>query len=340
MDGPFISVIIPNYNGETTIGKCLDALYSSSYRDFEVVVVDDCSTDRSVEIIGKFPCRLVRLPRRSGASKARNTGADNSKGDLLFFIDADCVVQRETLSLAGGCLDGEEGETVCGGTYTPVSYDDSFFANFQSVFINYSETKNERPDYIASHALVIGRELFMKSRGFPERFMPILEDVEFSHRLRRSGVVLKTASSILVRHIFEFNLLKSLRNAFRKSRHWVTYSLMNRDLFADSGTASVELKTNVLSYSAELLLCAAGLVTGKAWLLPVVAFVLTGNIILNRKLISAFFRAKGLSFGLLAAAYYLLVYPFPVASGSAAGALDYLSGAGARQAPGLRETGE
>ncbi|TAL24620.1 MAG: glycosyltransferase, partial [Nitrospirae bacterium] len=56
-----ISVIIPNYNGEATIGKCLEAVFSSEYDKFEVVVVDDCSNDNSVEIIKRFPCRLISL---------------------------------------------------------------------------------------------------------------------------------------------------------------------------------------------------------------------------------------------------------------------------------------
>jgi glycosyltransferase involved in cell wall biosynthesis len=72
---PFISVIIPNYNGEKTIGRCLDAAFASQYTNFEVVVVDDCSADSSTTIIEKYPCRLMRLSEHGGASKARNTGA-------------------------------------------------------------------------------------------------------------------------------------------------------------------------------------------------------------------------------------------------------------------------
>ncbi|MGE5300034.1 MAG: glycosyltransferase family 2 protein, partial [Acidobacteriota bacterium] len=112
-----ISVIIPNYNGGRTIGKCLEALFASSYKSFEVVVVDDCSTDSSREIIGRFPCRLIPLGEQSGASRARNIGAQNSGGEVLFFIDADCIVQEDTLSLVDRAVDGNRG-VVVGGTYT------------------------------------------------------------------------------------------------------------------------------------------------------------------------------------------------------------------------------
>ncbi|MCP4456451.1 MAG: glycosyltransferase family 2 protein, partial [Cytophagales bacterium] len=95
-----ISIIVPNYNGEETIGKCLDAIYASTNDNFEVVVVDDCSTDGSVGIIRQYPCRLIELKENAGASKARNKGAENCKGDILFFTDADCVFQENTIDLA------------------------------------------------------------------------------------------------------------------------------------------------------------------------------------------------------------------------------------------------
>ena len=83
--GRSISVIVPNYNGGRTIGRCLEALFASSYDNFEVIVVDDCSSDGSAEIIRRFPCRPVLLDERSGASRARNIGAQNSAGEVLFL---------------------------------------------------------------------------------------------------------------------------------------------------------------------------------------------------------------------------------------------------------------
>jgi glycosyltransferase involved in cell wall biosynthesis len=317
-----ISVIVPNHNGSRTIGKCLEALFASGYDNFEVIVVDDASDDDSAAIIQRFPCRLVTLDSRSGASKARNTGARAGNGDLLFFIDADCVVERDTLSLVNRAAQGRQ-QVVCGGTYTKTAYDDTFFSTFQSVFIHYSETKRSEPDYIASHAMVIDRLTFEQSGGFPEDFMPIIEDVEFSHRLKRSGIKLAMDPAILVRHIFNFTLIRSLRNAFRKSRYWTAYSLKNRDLLTDSGTASVELKTNVVSLFIGLVfvLLSVAFMNG-IFLIPAMLLFLL-NISVNRNLFAAFYRAKGLSFALRAAFYYMLIYPVAVGMGSLAGMANY-----------------
>lgn len=320
--GKHISVIIPNYNGGPTLGKCLGALFASRYKNFEVIVADDCSTDNSVEIIRGFPCRLVRLENHSGASRARNAGAENSTGEVLFFMDADCVPEENTLAVADAAITGHE-ETVFGGTYTRTAYDDGFFSTFQSIFIHYSETKKSEPDYIASHAMLISRDLFKKSGGFPEDFLPILEDVEFSHRLRSSGIKLRMNPGMLVRHIFNFTLTKSLKNAFRKSLYWVIYSLKNRDVFADSGTASLELKTNVVSFFLIMLLAPAFMTYRQpvfALFIPVVLFC---NLFINRNLISAFYEAKGGLFAFGAAFYYTMVYPLAVGAGSLAGIARY-----------------
>jgi glycosyltransferase involved in cell wall biosynthesis len=322
-----ISVIVPNHNGSGTIGKCLEALFSSDYDNFEVIVVDDASGDDSVAIIQRFPSRLVSLDCHAGASKARNSGARAASGELLFFIDADCVVERDTLSLVNRAAQGRR-QVVCGGTYAKTAYDDTFFSTFQSVFINYSETKKSEPDYIASHAMVIDRRTFQQSDGFPEDFMPIIEDVEFSHRLKRTGIKLAMEPSILVRHIFNFTLITSLRNAFRKSRYWTAYSLKNRDLLNDSGTASLELKTNVVSLFVVLafILLAIAFRNGM-FLFPAVLFFFL-NIWVNRNLFATFYGARGLIFALCAAFYYMLVYPVAVAAGSLAGVANYYLSSG------------
>jgi len=318
----FISVVIPNYNGGKTIGKCLSAVLSSKYDRFEVIVVDDCSSDSSVDIISKFPCRLIKLEKQAGASRARNAGAKKSSGKIIFFIDSDCIVSGNTLSLVHKAITAQK-DTVIGGSYTPLPYDSNFFSIFQSVFINYFELKLKEPDYIATHSMAIEKSIFEKNGGFPEKFLPIIEDVEFSHRLRRAGYKLLMAPDILVRHIFNFTLRKSLRNAFRKSRYWVIYSLGNKDVFKDSGTASQELKINVLSYSLIMLsLLLYSSFNNRIFLiLPLITACL--NLYINKNLLRAFYRAKGAFFAILASLYYTIIYPMAVGAGSLTGMLQY-----------------
>jgi glycosyltransferase involved in cell wall biosynthesis len=313
---PFISVIIPNHNGGKTIGRCLEAAFASKYSNFEVIVVDDCSSDKSTTIIEKYPCKLVRLSQHGGASTARNIGAQKSAGEMLFFIDGDCLLQSDTLAKAAAAYQKEGPEVIIGGTYTLLPYDLKFFSIFQSVYIHYSETKNtQTPDYVATHAMLIEKELFQKNSGFKEQFMPILEDVEFSHRLKKKGTRLLMVPEIQVQHIFNFTLAKSMRNGIRKSKYWSIYSIKNRDLLSDSGTASQEFKFNVLSCFINILLVLVGiLLKNWAFLLPVL-LLFGSNFYLNRHLFRAFYRARGPFFALPALLYYTLAYPFAVGLG-------------------------
>ncbi|HDH53654.1 MAG TPA: glycosyltransferase [Nitrospirae bacterium] len=321
----YISIIIPSYNKAVTIGKCLNAVFSSDYKNFEVIVVDDCSEDNSVEIIKRFPCKLIRLGVRSGTSRARNTGARESSGDIIFFTDADCLLQKDTLSIVNRMSAATGPDVVIGGTYTRMPYDKRFVSIFQSVFINYSETRKvENPDYIAAHAMIIDAETFRKNRGFPEEFLPIIEDVEFSHRLRRRGYKLLMNPEIQVQHIFDFSFLRSVRNAFTKSAYWCMYSLKNGDLLADSGTASIEFKANAGLFFLGLFLFASWMVIQKNSLLYPVPGIFLFSSFIGRKLLKAFFEAKGALFAVPAFAYYIMIYPLPVGLGTITGMLNFL----------------
>jgi len=321
-EGKFVSVVIPNRNGAGTIEKCLKSVFASKGVDFEAIVVDDCSEDRSVEVIGKFPCKIIRFSRHQGAGAARNAGAKESKGDFIFFTDSDCVLREDTLRRALDSVSCNGGDAIIGGIYSVKPGDNGFFSRFQSAFVNHFERKKTHPDYIATHALTIRARDFRESGGFPEAFLPILEDVAFSHRMRRAGYKLLANPDIQVSHIFNFGLFRSLKNAFRKSKYWTMYSLDNRDLLADSGTASFEIKLNGLAFFAMLLF--ALLSFWSPWFISGAGAAFSVNAALNRKLIGAFKRAGGPGFAVLSSLYYFFLYPAPVMAGGIAGVISYL----------------
>jgi glycosyltransferase involved in cell wall biosynthesis len=318
MRQPFLSIIIPVRNGSTTIGRCLTAACAHRDEGTEVIVVDDGSIDGSAEIAGQFPCTLLRLGRCAGAGAARNAGAQHASGAYLFFIDADCILLESTLPAVRRAISEHTG-AVIGGTYTMLPADSDFFSTFQSVFIHYHETCTSDPDYIASHALVINADTFRNIGGFPEQFLPMIEDVELSHRLCRAGHRLVMVPDILVRHIFGFTFRRSIANAFRKSRHWTQYSLHNGDILSNSGTASRGLKANVAAFLAGGVIALAAILTGNAVVVAAITIPLAASIAANRGLLRAFRSTNVPFFGLFATLFYLFVYPAPVAAGAITG---------------------
>lgn len=92
---PLVSIIIPNYNCEKYIDKCINSVINQTYKNIEVIVVDDGSTDKSLDIIKKFidndKVKLI-IQDRQNAAIGRNRGIDASKGEYLLFIDSDDIL--------------------------------------------------------------------------------------------------------------------------------------------------------------------------------------------------------------------------------------------------------
>lgn len=103
MSNPTVSVIVPVYNAEKYLIDCLNSLSAQEYRDFEVVIVDDGSTDRSPDIIHARQAEDDRFrsfrTENYGVSHARNVGIAKAKGDYFCFVDADDFVAKDFLSV-------------------------------------------------------------------------------------------------------------------------------------------------------------------------------------------------------------------------------------------------
>ena len=89
-----VSVIIPTYNEEEDIGACLDSILKQSYKQIEIIVVDDGSTDRTIEIVKKFKKVKLIKGEHKGPGFSRNKGAKKAKGKILSFVDADMVFDK------------------------------------------------------------------------------------------------------------------------------------------------------------------------------------------------------------------------------------------------------
>ena len=98
MTSPFFSVIIPTYNREATVRDTLQSIERQVFRDFEVIVVDDGSTDGTVEIAESFSFVRVIRQQNSGPGVARNTGVKTATGQYIAFLDSDDVWFPWTLS--------------------------------------------------------------------------------------------------------------------------------------------------------------------------------------------------------------------------------------------------
>ncbi|MCC8112484.1 MAG: glycosyltransferase [Bacteroidales bacterium] len=100
MDGPFFSVILPIYNVENFLGECIESILSQTYEDFELILIDDGSKDRSPQICDDYKEKdhrvIVKHCPNGGQSQARNQGLSLAKGEFIVFIDSDDFLTEKT----------------------------------------------------------------------------------------------------------------------------------------------------------------------------------------------------------------------------------------------------
>jgi glycosyltransferase involved in cell wall biosynthesis len=246
---PYISIIIPLYNSEKTIEKCLTAVFNSTFQNLEVLVVDDDSKDNSVTIAESFPCRVLKLSYNQGPSVARNWGARNAKGDVLLFIDSDIVIQRDTLSLF---VDSLKSYSAVFGIYTKKPGTDGLLSLYQNFYAHKSirETK-ELTSMLYSYCVGIKRDVFNEAGGFDERWLrATFEDVELGLRVTENGHQIYLNKKIEVVHHPKFTIKRFIKNYFYKSLDLSKFMLSKKRLTLNNeGWTS---RKNMISFLAGL----------------------------------------------------------------------------------------
>ncbi|HLV45459.1 MAG TPA: glycosyltransferase family 2 protein [Flavobacterium sp.] len=112
---PTVSIIIPCYNSEKFIGETLESILDQTFQDWECLVMDNASTDNSVDVIERFKnekIHLIKLDKNYGASQARNIGIERAKGRFITFIDSDDLWLPEFLEKSISFLKDENEELV------------------------------------------------------------------------------------------------------------------------------------------------------------------------------------------------------------------------------------
>lgn len=203
-----VSIIIPARNEEKVIGACLSSLSRLKYPNYEVLIIDDGSTDRTADIARDYPFARVISIDGLGPSAARNRAVLESHGRWLAFTDADCIVSPDWLDFLMAVLDPEKDKLIgVGGLQQPVD-DDPPFARlvhsfllslgFVSEYIRHDQNAVPTDHNPTCNALLLKKPV-VEAGGFWEGLWPC-EDVEIDLRLRRSGYQLMFTPKAVVHH--------------------------------------------------------------------------------------------------------------------------------------------
>ncbi|HEX8923043.1 MAG TPA: glycosyltransferase family A protein, partial [Pyrinomonadaceae bacterium] len=130
---PLISVIIPVHNGGAHLDRCLDALMTSA-GDFEIILVDDASTDESAAHAQARGIRVLRQDARRGPGAARNLGAQEARGKILLFIDADVAVRPSTVARVASHFQSKPELAALFGSYDDAPAATNFVSQYKNLF--------------------------------------------------------------------------------------------------------------------------------------------------------------------------------------------------------------
>ena len=324
---PRLSVVMPVYNAESTLAECLTRLCNSSFGDFEIVLVDDGSTDHTRAIAANFPVRIVRSPGRVGPAAARNVGAGAADGDVLFFLDSDVMVRPDTVSRVAAAFERADVEGVIGVQAADMRHRD-LPSQYKNLWMRwtYLQKTGDVPLFYTT-AAAIRREAFLRAGGFDQGYAtPNVEDTAFGQKLAQLGIRVRVAPDVEVEHVKRYSLAGLLRTDFMRAISMTRLKLRERRDFASNNTSipSTYMASVPLAMLAALLLV-AGAVLGMAPLTVAGVLALGGTVVLNHGFVGAIRESEG--WGRAVASIPLLwLELLVVGAGTGLGMISYLVG--------------
>jgi len=195
-----VSLYIPCFNSAKTIRSCLEAVFKQTFSLEEVVVVDDGSTDETVEVISGYPVRLLKHRINLGLSSARNTALRNMNTEFIASLDADCLPEENWLEHLMKRLDASDIAGAGGKLLEPEK--SSLFNAWRAVHMqqHWEGWEDAQPPFLFGSNTVFRKEAIEKIGYYNETYRNNYEDVDICARLKKAGFRLTYEEKAVVRH--------------------------------------------------------------------------------------------------------------------------------------------
>ena len=183
-----ISIVIPTYNEEKYIERCLKSLVNCKYEDYEIIIVDGNSSDSTLDIVKKYTNKILIEKKREGIAPARNKGLKIAKGEIVAFLDADSIPCKGWIDIIMENFK-QKYDVVYGPVYYGKWYD--FYTKlrillnfFEPILLKFFGDISLIFFYLSGNNSAYKKELLKKVGGFPA---VICEDFALSKKLREIG---------------------------------------------------------------------------------------------------------------------------------------------------------
>ncbi|MDQ3180098.1 MAG: glycosyltransferase [Acidobacteriota bacterium] len=197
---PKISVVVCSYNGASTIRECFEALLKVDYPNFEVIVVNDGSTNDTAQIAGEYPFRLISTPNR-GLSSARNTGMLAATGDIVAFIDDDAYPDPHWLQYLAHSFTTSEHAGI-GGPNIPSPGDGMIAESVANAPGGPAHVllTDDLAEHIPGCNMAFRRDALLEVGGFDSVFRVAGDDVDLCWKIQAAGKTIAFHPAAIVWH--------------------------------------------------------------------------------------------------------------------------------------------
>ncbi len=313
---PLLSVIVPAYQGATVLPKSLGGLAASDLpKEFwELIVVDDASTDATAEVAARFADTVVRLTGKPhGPSYARNRGFEVARGEILVFIDADVCVHPDTLRRFAWKLAASEDVAAVFGSYDNAPPAQGVVSQYRNLLHHFMHQQNpgEAETFWAGCG-ALRRAIFAEAGMYDEWqfFRPQIEDIELGHRIRDRGYRILLCPEIQGTHLKRWTLRNVVQTDITDRGVPWSRLLIRRGAATSSNALNLAFMEKVNTGLAWLALSSIGLTIVQLdgrWL-ALAALFLVPILLANWRLYDFFRRLRGLGFAVACLPMHLLYY--------------------------------
>ncbi|NIU02276.1 MAG: glycosyltransferase [Nitrosopumilaceae archaeon] len=272
-----LSVIIPVRNTPNLLQKCLEKINSSHYHNYEVIVVDDASTDETPEIAAKMGAKVLRLSENVGPAQARNQGVEIAAGTYIFFIDADVLVHSDTLDKVVQTFEQNPEVDAVFGSYDTKPSALNIMSQYKNLFHHFvHQESREEATTFWSGCGAIKKAVFQKLGGFDTYYQrPCIEDIELGVRLHKAGYKILLKKDIQVRHLKQWTFWGMLKADIQdRAIPWTELIMRENELPNDLNLTLRQRLSALFSLGIIVALIIESLTLGMLFFLPVVLFML------------------------------------------------------------------
>lgn len=225
-----LSIVIPTYNASKFMPNLLDSIFRQAADDIEIIIVDDCSTDNTVQVVKQYPVRVIQMEKNGGPARARNRGVGAAQGDIIFFLDSDVVLLDGAIREVNDYFVKNPSAQCVIGICATEPLNKGFVPKYMAMFeyIHLLGTPNNKVSVFAPRCGAIKKDFFQKIGGYDESYKGAdVEDFELARRINREDTIVLNPR-ILVKHQFVNNFQEAVSNYFKRAVMWIHLFLKDK----------------------------------------------------------------------------------------------------------------